>query len=109
VPEPKGAFYLFPDFESRRERLAERGVQTSFDMCEQLLEETGVAILPGSAFGRPPEELTARLAYVDFDGARALATVERMSPDERMDSEILRRIAPSVVEAIDRLAEWCSS
>ena len=51
---------------------------TSRELCERLLVETGVAILPGHEFGRPAEELTARLAYVNFDGEQALEAVDRI-------------------------------
>ena len=37
-----------------------------------MLEDTGVALLPGIAFGRPENELTCRLSYVDFDGKNAI-------------------------------------
>ncbi len=69
VAPPTGGFYLFPDFSPLKEPLRAKGIRTSRAMCEALLTQTGVAVLPGSDFGRPPEELTARLAYVDFDGA----------------------------------------
>jgi aspartate aminotransferase len=36
------------------------------------MEETGVALLPGSAFGMPADSLTTRLAFVDFDGSQIL-------------------------------------
>jgi aspartate aminotransferase len=75
---PQGGFYLFPDFSAHGERLAARGIATSRDLCQRLLEDTGVAVLPGSDFGRPPAELVARLAYVDFDGAAALDAVRRL-------------------------------
>jgi len=106
VPKPQGAFYLFPDFSRKRRRLADRGITTSAGLCSTLLEDTGVAILPGSDFGRPPEELTARLAYVDFDGARALAAAERKSSSVRLGEEFLRRNAGCVVEAVERIAGW---
>ena len=70
VVAPKGAFYLFPDFSPYRQRLAARGIRSSLELSERLLEDTGVATLPGSSFGRPHTELTLRMAYVDFDGAR---------------------------------------
>ena len=35
--------------------------------CERLLNDTGVALLHGSAFGRPTDEISARLAFVDLD------------------------------------------
>ncbi|MEC9071332.1 MAG: pyridoxal phosphate-dependent aminotransferase, partial [Myxococcota bacterium] len=72
VPDPEGGFYLMPDFTPLAEGLAARGIHTGETLVERALEETGVAFLPGSCFGRPEGELTARLAFVDFDGGRAL-------------------------------------
>ena len=82
VAPPQGGFYLFPSFHPHREALEARGLTNSVGLCERLLEDTGVAILPGSHFGRPREELTARLAYVDFDGAETLAASQSMPPEE---------------------------
>jgi aspartate aminotransferase len=106
VTKPQGAFYLFADFSGQRDRFAARGIATSHDLCAALLEDTGVAILPGSDFGRPPEELTARIAYVDFDGARALAAAEARPPSTPLGVTFLRSYADGVVEAIDRIARW---
>jgi aspartate aminotransferase len=41
------------------------------------MAETGVALLPGSAFGMPEKSLTARLAFVDFDGAKVMEAGSR--------------------------------
>ncbi|MDI4636002.1 MULTISPECIES: pyridoxal phosphate-dependent aminotransferase [Halomonadaceae] len=71
---PDGGFYLYPDFEAHRQALAQRGITTGSELTQALLEECGVALLPGAAFGAPAERLTARLAYVDFDGEALLAT-----------------------------------
>jgi len=105
VPEPEGAFYLFADFASHREALAKRGIETGAALCERLLEETGVAILPGAAFGCPDRDLTARLAYVDFDGARALAAM-RQAGRSGPDGAFLRTWCPSVVRAVELLCDW---
>lgn len=48
---------------------------TSAWLMEDILRQTGVAMLPGTAFGRLPEEPCARLAFVDFDGDRAMRSV----------------------------------
>lgn len=106
VHHPDGAFYLFPDFSPLREVLAPRGITTSAELCERLLDETGVAILPGSDFGRPPEELTARLAYVDFDGTRALAAAEGLPRDVPFDASFLETRCAAVLEAITRITGW---
>jgi aspartate aminotransferase len=104
VEPPEGAFYLFPDFKRLRSGLRARGIATSTELCRRLLEETGVATLPGSHFGRPPSELTLRLAYVDFDGAAALAAAERLSGE--LAPEFPMEHCGRVVEAIDRMTRW---
>jgi aspartate aminotransferase len=106
VPEAHGAFYLFPDFSLHAERLAQRGIQTTGELCERLLEETGVAMLAGTDFGRAPGELLARLAYVDFDGGAALAGVAGQEPDAPIDEAFLRRYCGRVLEAAERIAGW---
>jgi aspartate aminotransferase len=103
---PTGAFYLLPDFGPLAESLAARGITTSIKLTERLLEDTGVAILPGRDFGRPPSELTARLAYVDFDGAAALEAIAKLPRDAVADEAFLRRHLPRVTDGIDRLCAW---
>jgi aspartate aminotransferase len=72
-PRPEGAFYLFPDFKPYRETLAARGITTGAALAEALLNDAGVATLPGADFGMAPESLTLRIASVDYDGAEVLA------------------------------------
>lgn len=105
-PDPDGGFYLFADFNELRERLKRRGVHTSVELCERILQDTGVAILPGADFGRPEDELTARLAYVDFDGTAALnALPETDEPDEAW----LRAHCSDTVVAVEHIADWASA
>ncbi len=106
VPEPRGGFYLFPDFSNYRDRLFRRGITTSTQLAEQLLKDTGVAILPGSYFGRPEEEFTARIAYVDFDGARALAAAETIPLSKQLSKEFLYKYCEHTLVAIDKLIAW---
>ena len=103
---PTGGFYLFPDFSGFAQQLAQRGLFDSASICNTLLDETGVAILPGSEFGRPPSELTARLAYVDFDGAQALDAVADVPRDTAVNEAFLREHCPKVTDAIDALCAW---
>lgn len=44
----QGAFYVFPNIESLIEM---KGLDDDVALCERLLDETGVALVPGSAFG----------------------------------------------------------
>jgi aspartate aminotransferase len=106
VHEPDGGFYLFPDFSPFAERLRGQGVTDSDALCRLLLEETGVALLPGTAFGRDPGELTARLSYVDFDGARALYGADSIPIEKPLDDRFLQQYCGPVMEAMDRMCEW---
>lgn len=53
VPQPDGAFYLFPKIS---------GLTDSFDFCRRLLEETKVGLAPGVAFGNGGEG-SVRICY----------------------------------------------
>ena len=108
LPSPEGGFYLFPDFSNFRERLSEKGIETSQEFCNRLLTETGVAMLPGVSFGRPPEELTARIAYVDFDGAHALAA-DQFLTDSKLDVKFLEKSCNRMLIAVDKICEWVKS
>jgi len=102
----EGGFYLFPDFSPLASRLRARGIMDSAAFCERLLSEAGVAILPGSAFGRPRGEFTARLSFIDFDGARALAAAESVPLDQPLPSDFADRYCESAVTGVRKLAEW---
>ncbi len=52
--EPQGAFYCFPSFEEHLGReIAGRRVGSTLDLCEVILDEARVAVVPGEAFGAP--------------------------------------------------------
>jgi len=102
VNPPSGGFYLFPQFEHHRESLVRRGIGDGARFCEQLLTDTGVAVLPGHCFGRSPRELSARIAVVDFDGDAAL---ERAAL-EPVDQAFVQRHCRRVTGAIDRMVAW---
>jgi len=104
--DPKGAFYLFLDFTPLAERLHRRGIRDGATLCDRLLAETGAALLPGSAFAREASELTARLSYVDFDGAAALSASEAVTLDRDLPTEMIERHAANVFRGVERIVEW---
>lgn len=58
---PGGAFYAFPDISALLGRkVGERMIRTSDDLAEYLLEEAGVAVVPGAGFG---SDRHIRLSY----------------------------------------------
>ena len=106
VHDPIGGFYLFLDFSRFTDKLAARGISTSPELCSHILNETGVAMLHGSAFSRPDEELSARMAYVDFDGVRALAAAKTTPLHEPLPDDFNKTWCPNVIEGITRLTAW---
>lgn len=106
VPLPQGGFYLFPDFKKYREKLK---ITTSPEFCEHLLQETGVAILPGRDFGRDPEEMTARLAYVNFDGKKALEAASQILDKQSLNDDFLYAYCAEPLNAVEKLCNWLKS
>jgi len=99
VVTPEGGFYVFANYDGRREELAARGIFTSTQLATRLLDEVGVALLPGAAFGRSEHELGLRLAYVDFDGASALQAAGL----EAVDEPFVARHGGGVVAAMEAM------
>jgi aspartate/methionine/tyrosine aminotransferase len=53
-PEPFGAFYCYPSVKGLLGKtLRGKQPQTSAELAELLLDEAGVAVVPGEAFGTP--------------------------------------------------------
>ena len=99
-PKPKAGFYLMPDFSFYREKLHARNIFTSTQLCDRLLEDTGVALLPLTDFGMDESFLGARLSYVDFDGQLALNKINLNHNTNATE------LAPKVLHAVLLLVNW---
>jgi len=106
---PSGGFYLFLDFSALQASFRARGVTGSADLCERLLNEAGVAILPGVHFGRPAGELTARLSYVDFDGGHTLDACEAAGGTPEAARHAVEAHCGHLLEGVERLAAWIAT
>lgn len=109
VHMPTGGFYLFLDFSPLADRLAARNIHGGRALCSRLLEERGVAILPGADFERPADELTARLAYVNFDGAQALAASETIPLDAPLPESFVEQWCGATIGAVRLIADWAGA
>lgn len=108
------AFYLLPDFEILRSPR----IQSGQNLTDLLLAEAQIVMVEaGPCFGRPAEELTTRIAYIDFDGAAALASFEldhshdvlttRQYIDEVGYGEaFVEKACPNLYESMKRLWAW---
>ena len=78
VPAPQAAFYLYPDFSPLADVLLGRhGITSDAGLAAMLLDEYGMGVLPGSAFGEEGGRLRLRVAtamlYGDTDAERDAA------------------------------------
>jgi aspartate aminotransferase len=96
INPPQGAFYLMPEFKNNK-------FKNSSKLCETILNETGVAMLPGSDFGFKPKRMLTRLSYTDFDGAEFFRNVTNC---KMIDHEMIKKYAPNVVEGVSKLSNW---
>ena len=109
VRMPVGAFYIFPAFPPFEEILNERNICDSKTLCKQLLDDTGVALLPGSDFGRETKELSARLAYVNFNGNETLRKSMELSKESVLTMEHLSESVLDIVNGINEIINWIKS
>ncbi|HCO61550.1 MAG TPA: aminotransferase class I/II [Porticoccaceae bacterium] len=104
-PEPQGAFYMMPDFQNYRASLAKKGITSDEALCHALLGEAHIALLPGSSFYLGPEALSARVAFVDYDGSDVLA---RWPGKDALTAENMADLFPHITTGCDRLEQYFS-
>ena len=76
VPEPKGAFYVYPNVEGLLGRdIRGRTAATSSELAAIILEETEVAAVPGEAFG-PSGFLRLSYALSDDDLVEGVSRIQ---------------------------------
>ena len=79
---------------------------SSSEMCDSILNDTGVALLPGSDFGFNETKMLARLSFTDFDGQKFM---NKINVNEVIDDDHIANFAPRVVEGVNRLKKWSES
>jgi aspartate aminotransferase len=108
--EPSGGFYIFPSFARWRKPLAARGVVTSDDLADYLLNTYELATLPGTAFGCEPENLCLRLSSSYLDAATDAEAANLVAAFKSDDSaeRFIQDHHPRLREACARLAEFAA-
>ena len=99
ISKPEGGFYLFPEFNNAK-------FSSSSEMCKDILNKTGVALLPGSDFGLDSTKMIARLSYTDFNGANFL---KNTLGSKKLDTANLKKNAPNIVSGVAALKDWSNS
>jgi aspartate aminotransferase len=99
INKPLGGFYLMPEFLNKK-------FNSSSEMCDSILNDTGVALLPGSDFGFEQTKMLARLSFTDFDGQEFMNKIE---DNQNIDNDEINRFAPKIVEGVEKLKKWSES
>ena len=99
INKPQGGFYLMPEFLIKKFSTAE-------EMCNNILEKTGVALLPGSDFGFSKDRMIVRLSFTDFNGREFMNHVKK---NNTSDINFISKLAPKIVEGTKKLKHWAES
>ena len=79
---------------------------SSSKMCNDILEKTGVALLPGLDFGFDKKRMLARLSFTDFDGKNFMNEYKK---NNNINDETIKKLAPKIVKGVDKLKKWSES
>ena len=79
---------------------------SSADMCDSILKDTGVALLPGSDFGFDQNKMLARLSFTDFDGQKFM---NKIDDNKKIDNDTINEFAPKIIEGVNKLKKWSES
>ena len=99
INKPQGGFYLMPEFLNKK-------FNSSSEMCDSILNDTGVALLPGNDFGFDQTKMLARLSFTDFDGQEFMSKIE---DNQKIDNDHIVNFAPKIIEGVDKLKKWSES
>ena len=101
---PQGGFYILCDFSKIIKH--NNIINNATTLCEQVLKNTGFAMLPGKNFGIEDEKLITRMAFVDFDGNKALSF---MKDNASIKDDDFNKLFPKINEGILNLKSWLRS
>jgi aspartate aminotransferase len=99
INKPQGGFYLMPEFLNKK-------FNSSSEMCDSILNDTGVALLPGNDFGFDQKKMLARLSFTDFDGQEFMSKIE---DNQKIDNYHIVNFAPKIIEGVEKLKKWSES
>ena len=102
--KPQGGFYMICDFSNVVNKTHE--INNDKTLCQKILNDIGFAMLPGSDFGMEEDKLLSRIAFVDFDGSKALKMISKEKPSS---DNFLDLTCPKIVKGISVLKDWLIS
>ena len=100
---PQGSFYMMIGFENFKILLKLLKLDTSAKLSHHLLNNYGVALLPGSDFGFKPNELFFRMAFVDFNGEKVMKAFEK---GKEIDELFIKENCISIYKGVQQLIKF---
>ena len=100
---PEGAFYMMIGFNKFKEQLKNIGIFTSNQLSEHLLNDYKIALLPSTDFYFSKGELFFRLAYVDFNGKKAIIGYENYKDKPE---DFINKYCPSIYQGTHQIIKF---
>ncbi len=99
--KPEGGFYMLCDFSKIIKKTNK--IYNASSLCGKLLSDVGFAMLPGKNFGLSDESFITRIAYVDFDGQKALSYLDN---HKNINSNDFNYLFPKIYQGVKELKNW---
>ncbi len=106
--KPDATFYLLADFNAFATDLQKAKINTSQKLSESLIVHPyHTAIVGGDSLVLERTDFSARIAYVDYDGAKVYREYVANKPKSSFEKlEFVKKNAPKVVAGIDMIADF---
>lgn len=96
------------DLNALKPALQKKGIHTANKLQNALISHPHhIATVSGDAIMMPQDNFLARIAFVDYDGARALDMYQESTPKTREDRlQFVQNAAPRMVNGIEALRRF---
>ena len=108
VTKPDATFYLLVDFNTFAHDLQKAKIFTSQKLSESLMVHPyHTAIVGGDSLVLERTDFSARIAYVDYDGAKVYESYQNQKPKTSSEKiEFVKNNAPKIVAGIEMIAKF---
>ena len=108
VTKPEATFYLLADFNAFATDLQKVKITTSQKLSESLMVHPyHTAIVGGDSLVLERTDFSARIAYVDYDGAKVYENYKKQKPKNHSErTEFVKSNAPKMVQGIKMIARF---
>jgi aspartate aminotransferase len=108
LTKPDATFYLLADFNAFANELRKANITTSQKLSESLIVHPyHTAIVGGDSLVLERTDFSARIAYVDYNGTKAIQNYLDIKPKTSSDKlEFVKNCAPKIVDGIAMISRF---